>query len=215
MVLLCLSNSCFLTPFISLGESVELQENNLIDLWMTVWASLVAQKNLPAMRETWVWSLVEKETATDSSVLAGRIPYTLQITKSQTLLSGFRFHCVIWYKLSVRLRILFHEPNVKRLISFSSCALCYVCAQYEYPQTSWIHQIATSITRKTCNVSKNTNRLSCIIGPFSEDKDQPLVLIKTGVCVNPRTFTIGNHQKQWVEDDDTHKSANISPVYWG
>ena len=45
------------------------------------WASLVAQlvKNLPAMWETWVWSLgwedlLEKGTATHSSILARRIP---------------------------------------------------------------------------------------------------------------------------------------------
>ena len=48
------------------------------------WASLVAQlvKNLPAMWETWVLSLVwedplEKGTATHSSILAWRIPWTL------------------------------------------------------------------------------------------------------------------------------------------
>ena len=47
------------------------------------WASLVAQmvKNLPAMKETWVQSLVkeeplEKEMATHSSILAWRIPWT-------------------------------------------------------------------------------------------------------------------------------------------
>ena len=46
-------------------------------------ASLVAQmvKNLPAMQETWVRSLgwedpLEKETATHSSILAWRIPWT-------------------------------------------------------------------------------------------------------------------------------------------
>ena len=46
-------------------------------------ASLVAQsvKNLPAMQETWVQSLgqedpLEKETATHSSILAWRIPWT-------------------------------------------------------------------------------------------------------------------------------------------
>ena len=46
-------------------------------------ASLVAQmiKNLPAMWETWVWSLVwedplEKGKATHSSILAWRIPFT-------------------------------------------------------------------------------------------------------------------------------------------
>ena len=61
-----------------------------------VWiASLVAQrlKCIPAMRETWVWSLgsedpLEKETATHSSILAWRIPWTeepggLQSTESQ------------------------------------------------------------------------------------------------------------------------------------
>jgi len=42
-----------------------------------LWASLVAQmvKNLPAMWETWVQSL-EKEMATDSSILAWKIPGT-------------------------------------------------------------------------------------------------------------------------------------------
>ena len=54
------------------------------------WASLVAQlvKNLPAMSKTWVWSLrwedplgwedpLEKWTATHSSILAWRIPWTI------------------------------------------------------------------------------------------------------------------------------------------
>ena len=48
------------------------------------WASLVAQlvKNLPAMQETWVRSLgwedpLENGTATHSSILAWRIPWTV------------------------------------------------------------------------------------------------------------------------------------------
>ena len=48
------------------------------------WASPEAQlvKNLPAMRETWVLSLgwedpLEKGTATHSSILAWRIPWTV------------------------------------------------------------------------------------------------------------------------------------------
>ena len=52
--------------------------------------TLVAQlvKNLPAMRETWVRSLgwedaLEKGTATHSSVLAWRIPWTIQAMGSQ------------------------------------------------------------------------------------------------------------------------------------
>ena len=49
------------------------------------WASLVAQlvKNLPAMWETWVQSLgwegpLQKGKATHSSILAWRIPWTIQ-----------------------------------------------------------------------------------------------------------------------------------------
>ena len=48
------------------------------------WASLMAQmvKNLPAMQETWVWSLgwedpMDKGKATPSSILAWRIPWTV------------------------------------------------------------------------------------------------------------------------------------------
>ena len=68
-----------------------------------LWASLVAQmvKNLPAMQESWVWSLcgkglLEKGMATHSSILAWKIPGTeepdgLQSVGSQrwTWLSDF------------------------------------------------------------------------------------------------------------------------------
>ena len=54
------------------------------------WASFVAQlvKNLRAMRETWVRSLgwedpLEKRMATHSSILAWRIPWTVQFMGSQ------------------------------------------------------------------------------------------------------------------------------------
>ena len=54
------------------------------------WASLVVQlvKNLPAMWETWVLSLgwedpLEKGKATHSSILAWRVPWTLQSMGSQ------------------------------------------------------------------------------------------------------------------------------------
>ena len=65
--------------------------------------SLVAQlvKNSPAMRESRVWSLgwedpLEKGIATHSSIRAWRIPTDRGIcplTKSQTWLSDFHFHC--------------------------------------------------------------------------------------------------------------------------
>ena len=54
------------------------------------WASLMSQlvKNLPAMQETWVRSLgledpLEKGTATHSSILAWRIPWTILSMGSQ------------------------------------------------------------------------------------------------------------------------------------
>ena len=56
-------------------------------------------KNLPAMRETWVQSLgwedpLEKGRATHSSILAWRIPWTIQSMgpKRVRQLSNFHFH---------------------------------------------------------------------------------------------------------------------------
>ena len=66
------------------------------------WVSLVAQagKNLPTMKEIWVWSpggedTLEKEMVTQSSILAWRIPWTegpgrlqpMGVAKSQTQFS--------------------------------------------------------------------------------------------------------------------------------
>ena len=55
------------------------------------WASLVAQlvKNLPAMWETWVWSLdwedfLEKGKTTHSNILAWRIPSTVYSMRLQS-----------------------------------------------------------------------------------------------------------------------------------
>ena len=68
-----------------------------IGTWHDSW-SLVAQtvKNLPAVQETWVWSLGEKELfekgkASHSSILAWRSPWTVVhgVTKSRTRLSDW------------------------------------------------------------------------------------------------------------------------------
>ena len=70
--------------------------------------SLVAQqvKNLPAMQETWVWSLgwedpLEKGKATHSSILTLRIPQTVQSMglQSQIWLSDFHFLFFLLYSL--------------------------------------------------------------------------------------------------------------------
>ena len=64
------------------------------------WASLVAQlvKNLPAMWETWIRSLgwedpLENGMATHFSILAWRIPWTVESmwSQSRTQLSDFHF----------------------------------------------------------------------------------------------------------------------------
>ena len=63
------------------------------------WASLVAQlvKNPPAMRETWVQSLVwedplEKRKATHSRILAWRIPWTV-LFMYYLYSPGYFIHC--------------------------------------------------------------------------------------------------------------------------
>ena len=73
-------------------------------------ASLGAQlvKNLPAMREIWVWSLswedpLEKGKAIHSNILAWRIPWTIHgVAKSWTWLSNFHsllytINLLIWH----------------------------------------------------------------------------------------------------------------------
>ena len=69
---------------------------------MIAWASLVdlLVNNLPAMWETWVQSLgwedlLGKGKVTHTSILAWRIPWTVQsmgVARSQTRLSDFHFH---------------------------------------------------------------------------------------------------------------------------
>ena len=74
----------------------------IFNLWVTrVYATRTVHWFPPAMRETWVQSLrwegpLEKGTATHSSVLAWRIPWTTVrgVAKNRTRLSDFfHFHC--------------------------------------------------------------------------------------------------------------------------
>ena len=73
-----------------------LSHEHLWDLWIYIHigASLVAQmvKNLPAMRETWVWSLGWEDAlvegmATHSSILAWTIPWTEERGGLQSMVS--------------------------------------------------------------------------------------------------------------------------------
>ena len=74
-------------PFVKKKRKME---NTFTYKLLCAWASLVAQlvKNLPAAQETWVRSLgwedpPEKGKATHSSILAWRIPWTIQSMGSQ------------------------------------------------------------------------------------------------------------------------------------
>ena len=111
--------------------------------------SHVAQlvKNLPAMWETWVWFLGwedprDKGTATYSSILAWRIPwtvYSLWVTKSQTGLSNF-------HSLS-------HRPwNFKHLLAITHLSV----KNNNYMHTSCLVHNRLYFT---CNSSKNSNNL--------------------------------------------------------
>ena len=64
-------------------SSATVQKHQFFSAQPSLWTSLVAQmvKNLPAMQETWVWSLggddpLEKGMATRSCILAWRNPWT-------------------------------------------------------------------------------------------------------------------------------------------
>ena len=90
---------------------------------MPMLVSLVAQtvKNLPAMQETWVWSLgwedpLEEDMATHSSILAWRFPMDRGawqvrvhgVAKSQIWLNNFHFH-FIWF-MKILCIILGYNP---------------------------------------------------------------------------------------------------------
>ena len=92
------------------------------------WASLVTQmvKTLPAMQETWFWSLdwedpLEKGTATHSSILAWRIPWTEEPGRLQSMGSQRAGHD--WATFTS-----FHNLEVNLLFAQSSQFGCYVHA---------------------------------------------------------------------------------------
>ena len=85
------------------------------------WASLVAQlvKNLPAMQGTWVQSLgwddpLEKAMATHPSILAWRIPWTVQSmgSESQTRLSDFTLLHLTTSRFTIIMPREFHGLNL-------------------------------------------------------------------------------------------------------
>ena len=84
--------------------------------------------NLPAMWETWVWSLgwedsLEKGKAAYSSILALRIPWTLLhgVTKSWTRLSSFHFQMYMYITCIYHTEWYMLPPKYSCLPKSNSC----------------------------------------------------------------------------------------------
>ena len=107
-------------------------------------ASLVVQrvKRLPAMLETWVWSLgqedpLEKEMATHSSILAWEIPWTEEPDryspmghKGSDMTEGLHFlsHSKCWIKISYTI----HWIELKKSFLLR-CTACGILVPWPFP----------------------------------------------------------------------------------
>ena len=88
--------------FLRIKHSSIFQEDHAMPGKLILSKNMVAQlvKSLPAMQETWVWSLgeedpLEKEMATQSSILAWEIPWTEEPGGLQSMgLGRVRHNCV-------------------------------------------------------------------------------------------------------------------------
>ena len=119
------------------------------------WASLVAQvvKNPPAMKETWVrslgWEDLEKGKATHSSILAWKIPWTIQSMGSRRVGHNWTtftsLHRVVkTIETKSRMVVLFRgwvgRGNRELLYEYRVSVLQVlrlVAQQYEYTQYCW------------------------------------------------------------------------------
>ena len=93
-------------------------------LLQSSWASLVTQlvKNPPAMWETWVLFLgwedpLEKGKATHSSILAWRIPWTVESIGSQRIWRDFHFH-FSWNLINVDNHFLAKKIEVEEQLDY-------------------------------------------------------------------------------------------------
>ena len=108
------------------------------------WASLVAQlvKNPPAMWETWVWSLgwedpLKKGDANHSSILAWRIPWTLQSVGSQRGRHNwvtFTFTFYMWVENSHVIRCIYLQ--MYRPFLLKEAKGCVSCLSPEHERVS-------------------------------------------------------------------------------
>ena len=99
------------SPYISqmvrpLSLSSVVSPTSCAELTMQCWASLVAQmvKNLPAVQETWVWSLSQEDPlknrmASHSIILAWGIPWTEEPGRLQSMRSVISVQIMWWQTL--------------------------------------------------------------------------------------------------------------------
>ena len=151
-------------------------------------ASLVAQlvKNLPAMRETWVWSLVwkdplEKGKATYSSILAWWIPWTTfhEVAKRRTHWATFTFSFLILIHPSIHL--FTHQFNKYPTI----LELCWV------PDIQWwVRQDSSSVSADVRTVStvelsagwkESQESLPTKEGRSAQPSDRSVTVIRKGL----------------------------------
>ena len=115
-------------------------------------ASLAAQlvKNVPAMREIWVWSLswenpLEKGKVTHSSILAWRIPWTIQSMGSQRVGHNwmtFTFTHPLWDSVGEGEGGMFQENSIET---------CILSRVKQITSPGWMHETSarTWCTGKT------------------------------------------------------------------
>lgn len=105
------------------------------------------------------------------------------------------------------MQIWFHDSRVKRMISFSSCALCYM-----YLICLSLSPNFLGLPNCYLNYQENIHqRIQIGCSALSEqDKGQPLVWTIPEVCVSQRIFTIVRYQKKWADDAENHTNTNIS-----
>ena len=122
------------------------------------WSTAGMVKNLPAMQETWIWSVgqedpLENQRATHSSILAWNIPCTEEpvrgVAKSRTRLSDWHFHfprvCISW-------------NNFIPTLFMHLCSQCRCHRQRDFWELlTQVSSSSFSLSSKSCGIRRFSN----------------------------------------------------------